>query len=473
MALIRLARFAIALLVPFTLLAPQKSSAADREPNEVAAQKLLATTVTVRATVRMTAPQADEVVVASGVSLGKGRIVTFAPATPRRETGERDTAAIRFRATLPAGEQAEAKLRVFDHYSGLVLLKVDAAELPALEIAKELPKVGATVLTAAAAGIEGPAISAGILGGADRTLPVVDLPPLLQCDVRTTETSSGAAIVDRDGRLIGIVAANTVPGERPGWTYAIPMSHLERLLAAEKDGQLIELKRRRPAIGLTLGPGDKDGIVQVERVEDGPAARAGIKAGDVILEADDRRIRSAYQAVNRIIAKQPGDKVTLVIERAGEQRRVDVTLEAAVGAPAASAPAASPPEAKLIQIGPQLRISNPGANQITVHNSQGVEEVGIDAPTRARRAPSDEVEMLRIQVNGFEKVIEKLQGEISARQKSQAETEKLVESLRAELAAFKGESAGDKGQGTGDKGQGTGDKGQGGADTAPSKPASK
>ena len=301
-----------------------------------------------RTTVRTAPPAADEVVVSSGISLGNGRLVTF--------VGDRDATAARFRVTLPTGDQAETKLRVWDHYSGLVLLKTDAAELPGLELAKELPKIGATVLTAAAAGIEPPAVSAGILGGADRTLPVVDLPPLLQCDVRTTETSSGAAVVDREGRLIGIVAANTVAGERPGWTYAVPISHIERLLTAEKDGQVIELKRRRPAVGFTLGPAEKEGLVQVERVENGPAARAGILKGDLIIEADGRRIRSAYQAVNRIMAKQPGDKVMLTIGRGSERRQVELTLDAAGGAP----PSVVAADARQIQVGPQLRISNGG-----------------------------------------------------------------------------------------------------------------
>ncbi|HEV3415664.1 MAG TPA: serine protease, partial [Pirellulales bacterium] len=237
-------------------------AAGEPEANERAAERLLATTVTVRMTVHGAVPQADEVVVASGVSLGNGHLVTLA--------GDRDPRVARFRITLPTGEQAEAKLRVWDHYSGLLLLKIDTGELPGLELAKDLPKIGATVLTAAAAGIERPAVSAGVLGGADRTLPVVDLPPLLQCDVRTTETSSGAAVVDRDGHLIGIIAAITVPGERPGWSYAVPAFHVERLLGAEKDGQLIELKRRRPAVGFTLGPAETEGTVQVERVEDGP-----------------------------------------------------------------------------------------------------------------------------------------------------------------------------------------------------------
>jgi serine protease Do len=330
------------------------AAAAEPEPKQQAAERLMAATVTVRMTVPAAAPQASEVVVSSGVSLGKGRLVTF--------VGDRDAAAARFRATLATGDQAESKLRVWDHYSGLVLLNDGVASAAGIELAAELPKVGATVLTAAAAGIEQPAVSAGILGGADRTLPMVDLPPLLQCDVRTTETSSGAAVVNREGRLVGIVAANTAAGERPGWTYAVPVSHVVRLLSAEKDQQVVELKRRRPALGLTLGPGEKEGTVLVERVETGPAAKAGIQKGDLILEADGRRIRSAYQAVNRIMAKQPGDKVTFAIDRQGQRQQLEVTLDAAGAAPPTPVFAA----AKGVQVGPTLRVSGDGNNSITV-----------------------------------------------------------------------------------------------------------
>ena len=60
--------------------------------------------------------------------------------------------------------------------------------------------------------------------------------------------------------------------------------------------------------------------------------------------------------------------------------------------------------------------------------------------------------MLRIQINGFEKVIQKLQGEIVARERSQVETEKLIQSLRDEIAALKGQ--GPRGQGAGSEGLG-------------------
>jgi hypothetical protein len=95
-----------------------------------------------------------------------------------------------------------------------------------------------------------------------------------------------------------------------------------------------------------------------------------------------------------------------------------------------------------------------GEHGIAFQPSQEVEEVGVgvDAPSRPRRPPADEVEMLRIQINGFEKVIERLQAELSARDQSQADMVKLIKSLQDEIATLKGQGAGSQGQRTADKG---------------------
>ena len=92
-------------------------------------------------------------------------------------------------------------------------------------------------------------------------------------------------------------------------------------------------------------------------------------------------------------------------------------------------------------------------HEIALRPSQEVQEVsvGADAPSRPRHPPADEVEMLRIQISGFQKVIERLQAELSARDQSQADMVKLIKSLQDEIATLKGQGARDKGQGTEEK----------------------
>ena len=387
---------------------------------EQAAEKLVAATVTVRSVAapagatpdrRSTkdsegsrAVDANEVTVSSGVSLGHGLIVTFHAMPPS------DAAMPRFRITLKAGDQAEASLRVIDRHSGLVLLEIENRELPGLALARATPKIGSTVLTAAAAGIEAPAVSAGILGALERTPTGIDLPPLLQCDVRTTETSSGAAVVNDSGELLGIVAASGKPSSHAGWTYAIPVRHVERLLAAKAEGKVIELKRRRPVVGFTIGAGATEGTVLVERVDpQGPAAEAGIKAGDFIVETDGLKIRSAYQAIDLILKKQPGDRMTFAVQRNNQPLKFDVLLDGG------AMPVAEIPQWEMaaVRVGPQLKVRRSDSGEIRIRDNNTPAAVSVEPEDgTTRRSVGNEAELLRLQLEAYERVIEGMQKEI-------------------------------------------------------------
>ena len=107
-------------------------------------------------------------------------------------------------------------------------------------------------------------------------------------------------------------------------------------------------------------------------------------------------------------------------------------------------------------------------HEIALRPSQEVQEVsvGADAPSRPRHPPADEVEMLRIQISGFQKVIERLQAELSARDQSQADMVKLIKSLQDEVATLKRQGARDKRQETEEKAQRTGAAATTGSSTA-------
>ncbi len=242
------------------------------------------------------------------------------------------------RITVSGGQQTTATLRVLDEYTGLALLETDR-ELPArVTWTDELPAVGGWVLSAAAWGTERPAVSVGILGADDRTLAGTNYPPLLQCDLRTAETSSGAGVVDSRGRLIGIVVATDAEQGNRGWTYAVPAAHVQRLLTVRDEERnrtgVVILKRRRPVVGMVLD--GEDEMVVVSRVfEDSPAQRAGICVGDQIIAADGVMIRSVYQAVRPMLYKQPGDKMLFLIDRDGKTLETSVVLGGGIELPSA------------------------------------------------------------------------------------------------------------------------------------------
>ncbi|MCH5374509.1 MAG: S1C family serine protease, partial [Planctomycetes bacterium] len=128
-----------------------------------------------------------------------------------------------------------AALRVLDEYTGLALLETDRAMPGTITCTDALPPIGSWVLSAAAWGTEPPAVSVGILGADERTLPGTNYPPLLQCDLRTAETSSGAGVVDGKGHLIGVVVATDAEQGNRGWTYAVPAAHVQRLMTVWED----------------------------------------------------------------------------------------------------------------------------------------------------------------------------------------------------------------------------------------------
>jgi S1-C subfamily serine protease len=426
------------LLPSLVLTLAASVSAAPPIDAEGVADKLLAATVTVRISAPKPTPiepeapsktmrAVDSIFLASGVSLGRGLIVTF----------YNNPGPARFRATLPDGEQADADLRVTDDYSGLRLIEIANQRLPGLELAVENPQaetltIGMPVMTAAAMGIEKPVVSLGILGAADRSLGGSGLPPLLLCDVRSTETSSGAAIVNRDARLIGIVAAVSSPAERTGWTYAVPARYVQRLVASRVDKQQVVLRRQRPTAGLTLGAGAKEGTVRVERVDaGGPADRAGIRSGDLLLDVEGHKIRSAYQAVDLILKKQPGDQVQFQLEQQGRQKEVALTLGGVL------APQIEPrdPLESTVQVGPQLNVRVVRPNEIEVRRGVGIAEETRTAasPGGPDRTPRDELSALKSQLEQFQSAVTSLQEEIRRREEAQDKMSDKIESLEADI----------------------------------------
>jgi S1-C subfamily serine protease len=384
------------------------------------------------------APAPQDVTVCSGVSLGNRLVVTFAQVpSPRISVPQ-------FKVTLPDGQQSSADLRVVDQYSGLSLLECPKADLEGLACCDTPSKVGDTVYTAAASGIEPPVVSRGIVSGLERALTGTGLPPLLLCDLRTTETSSGAPLVNESGELVGVIIAAGASNQMANWAYAVPVQYVNRLVKAHKPDDLVVLERRRPTVGLTMRQGDKEGTVEVEHVTpQGPAEQAGIKKGDRILEAEGRKIRSAYQAVDLILSRQPGDEVEFLVEQNGAEKDVRVQLG---GAPE---PAAMPSGGGQNFRYGQVRVSKLAENTFEVQAGAGVQQqaaaaappAAVPANRPAGAADLQDVKVLREQLFRCEQSIATLQAELSSRERKLVENEQQLKSLRREVTELRRKAA--------------------------------
>lgn len=269
---------------------------------------------------------AKEVIVFSGVCIGKKLAVTPLFLEPTEG----------IRVTVAGGKQVTARTIVMDEYSGLALLELDQEVDDSIVICPQTPPDGSDILCFSASGAQKPLVSKGLISGVDRRLPNVPLPPMLACDVRTSKSCIGAPIVSTKGDLCGVVLSKAAPQDG-GWTYAVPASHVARMVHARaeflktdsaKSGKsdVLVIPRRVPFVGMTLMTVGKS--VVVERVaKNGPAEKAGFAKEDRIIGVEGTQIRSSYQALLKCRVLQPGDVVKFsVVGPAGESVQRSVTL---------------------------------------------------------------------------------------------------------------------------------------------------
>ncbi|MFT5523791.1 MAG: S1-C subfamily serine protease [Pirellulaceae bacterium] len=370
------------------------------------------------------------VTICSGICIGNGLIVS--PAYAASDS--------KIRITLADGVQTTASLRVIDEYSGLSLLQAERTDTPSLSLATELPEVGSWVLSAAAWGTEKPVIGLGIVSGHDRSIAGLAYPPLLQCSMPSTETSSGAAVTNRDGQLIGVVVAADRDTQK-GWAYAVPVRDVKRLIRAgegsNKEEGVTVLKRRRPVVGMIL-EGNSDKIVVTRVTKSSPAEKAGIKVGDQIVAANGVKIRSVYQAVRPVLNKQPGDTIEYVVIQQDQRKTIEVVLGGGVELPSA-------PFAQLEQyVRPKLDITGDG-QRIVARNAQGTEREVFAADNDIGPGPEtvvdERIRLLEKALDGYRSVIvyqqDKLLKEQEGREKRVDELQKQIEQLRQELNELK------------------------------------
>ena len=187
-------------------------------------------------------------------------------------------------------------------------------------------------------------VTSGIVSALDRPVTAggegdIAFINALQTDAAINPGNSGGPLVDAAGRVIGVNSAIaslgvTAPGSI-GLGFAIPIDQAAR--TAEQiiaTGQAvypimgIRLDDTFPGPGARIAP-DDPGSPAVE--PDGPAASVGLVSGDVITEIEGRVIDSLEEMIVALRAQEPGDRITIMVERGGEANEVTLVLGSAVG----------------------------------------------------------------------------------------------------------------------------------------------
>jgi putative serine protease PepD len=250
--------------------------------------------------------------------------------------------------TFAAGTTVPATIVGRDILTDLAVLKVSPPkDLKAIALgSSESVRVGEPVVALGAPlGLSG-TVTSGIVSALDRTVEVPaenDSSALLvsavQTDAAINPGNSGGALVNCAGELIGIPSAGaTVPNPSGGASagsvglgFAIPVD-----LAKTIANELIATGRVTHAFfglqalpippGAAAEAGISDGLFVVGVVADGPAAKAGLRQGDVITKVDGQPATSSVQLQELTLTKSPGTKVTIDYERSGTAGTATVTL---------------------------------------------------------------------------------------------------------------------------------------------------
>ncbi len=370
----------------------------------------------------------DSIIVCSGVIVSKRFVV--APVF-----GGSDSI---IRVTLPHGLQARGTMRVIDEYSGLALVRLDRDVPAGMELADQLPDVGAWVLSAAGWGSDEPVVSLGIVAGRSRRIAGLDAPPLLQVDLRTAATSSGAGVVDDRGRLIGIVA--WIDKDRAGgWSYAVPVEHVQRVMragaAARNAETLVVLKRRRPIVGMVL-EAEADHVVVARVTPGGPAAKAGIRVGDRIVAVDGHHIRSVYQAIRPVLARQPGDRIEWTVVRSDRISTRTVTLGGGVELP----PTRLADLSRYLR--PRIAVGRPPALARSTASPSVTPEVAVkpDGTTLQPVASSldqQRIALLEKSVRRYQQTLKLLKDQLEVQEKERRALQRRLDVLQQELSELR------------------------------------
>jgi len=245
-------------------------------------------------------------------------------------------------ALAKGGQEFTAKIIGADAPTDVAVLKITGKDLPIITMAdSDKLEVGDVVLAIGNPFGVGQTVTMGIVSGTGRTaLGINQYEDFIQTDAAINPGNSGGALVDADGRLVGInTAIFSESGGYQGVGFAVPVnlarSVMERLIKYGKvtRGYLgVDIQSLSPDLAEEFGLPDQSGAL-VTDVEPGtPAAKAGLQNGDVIRQIDEKKIADSQQLRLMISQTAPGTKVKVIFLR-GENgnKPVEKTVTATLG----------------------------------------------------------------------------------------------------------------------------------------------
>ena len=243
------------------------------------------------------------------------------------------------------GRRAEGRVRATDPDTDLAVVDVERRDLKPATFQKALPAVGElAVAMGSPLGFQN-TITAGIISGLHREIPgsadqgIRSLVDLIQTDAAISPGNSGGALVNGEGEVVGINVAY-IPPEQGAVAigFAIPAA-----TAVDVVGQLLKNGRATHSylgiqpdqvtrdVASQLGLDQARGVVVLAAVEGGPAAKAGLRPGDVVVRMDDATVDTVEDLFGELRQRRPGTQARVTYIRNGRSQEATVTLAESPG----------------------------------------------------------------------------------------------------------------------------------------------
>ena len=236
---------------------------------------------------------------------------------------------------LNDGRHARAKVIGTDPDSDLAVLKIELDRLPIIVLGNaDTLQVGDQVLAIGNPFGVGQTVTGGIVSALGRNqLGINTFENFIQTDAAINPGNSGGALVDTNGNLLGInTAIYSRSGGSMGIGFAIPVSTAKLVLEGiVKDGQVtrgwigVEPNELTPELAETFGVTATTGVIITGVLQNGPAAQAGIRPGDVITAVANRPINNVSELLSSVAALKPGTAAKFSLLRRDETMQLDVS----------------------------------------------------------------------------------------------------------------------------------------------------
>jgi len=240
------------------------------------------------------------------------------------------------KVVLQDGREFTGKVVGKDPKTDIAVLKIEAKDLPHLEMAdSDKIEVGDFVLAVGNPFGIGQTVTMGMVSATGRATLCLDYEDFIQTDAAINPGNSGGALVDTEGRLIGInTAILSRSGGNQGIGFAIPTALARDVMESLiREGHVtrgylgVMIQDVTPAISRQFDLKDQKGALIGDVVPKGPAEKAGLKSGDVILELDGKPVRDSRNLKLQVARVKPGESVSVKLLRDGSAKTINVKVD--------------------------------------------------------------------------------------------------------------------------------------------------